>query len=1253
MNEQDGLDVGISVRAEGEEVAKQVADGLVALRTQLKALASDAKESAEIQRAAAKQAQDELKASARNIADTRRQFREAERAAEQARVAEQRAIEQQVTNDIRRATREIAEERKIARASERAALKADADERRAINQQVTNDIRRATREIAAEQKAARAVERAAAKQARDEQLAAARQISADRKRASDIERQIAKDEAIARKAATDAARVLAREESARSAAAAKASREQAAAQRASAKAVNEQRIAWVGLGEAVIAAAVAFAGFQAFRLLISEGLKFNQVIETANLGIASLITAQTEMTASDGRVVVGAEKLQVARVLATDQVQKLRIASLQTVATTEQLVVAFQQATGVGLRFGLSLDQIRVLTVQLSQAAGALGVPLNQMSEEIRSLLTGTITPRNTRIATALGITNQQIRAAQKAGDLFQFVTKRLEAFSVAGEETAKTFSGVMSNIKEALQNFSGDITKPLFDSIRVGGQAALEDVFDLKNARISSKFAGILDVGKEVFAGLGDLLSGALNAGVKGAEQFSAWLKDNALQMDQIFRSTQMVAAELGGIVAELASLLPGLVDAGVKLNIFRNILLGAGLIFADIHTVVQVLITVFASLGAVILHAIIEPVIGWLRIVSRIAGIFNKDIANSIDNAANRADDFLKGIRAGISDYSQNLEKGNTATEKFIAKMDGMEAASTKAVAAAGRLESSLQRITNAELQNKKETEAALSSKAITQEQYAEKVRLIELETVKQKLAVQKIFLASIPFEEEGNRRRTASVISELKKQQSALSKGVKLKSIAEPPDTSKEDLEAGRGAESAITIEAKKTLSIRLRDLKIALDSQLISYKQYYDGVTQANAEALDKQIKAQETLLAVTTKPGARQKILAQIKAFNDEKAQIGQDSDEKRREAEIKLQEEVTKAHITLLKDEGKFSEARALEVNKQFQLLIAKLKAEGDEAGIAIVTKLFNIDNAKARLEEMLKSSKSIQDTLAARMVEINQLSEDHALNEAETRQEIVKAYTRAKEALEAMLPAMREAALLTGDENQIRTVEALAEKIREMGTTIRQTADDFKKLKDGGRDALQTGLAQFINDAATGAKDLGTAFRDAARSIIDSLRQIAAQMLANLIIQESLKFFGFAGGGSVSAATSTYSGGTSSGGVLAASGGYIRGPGSSRSDSIPAWLSNGEYVIQASAVRAVGVDLLDSINQTPRNRSRTRKYADGGLVAPAPDASNHSLSVGLEDGLVMRHLESSDGQRTVLKVLEKNSSKINRLLGR
>ncbi len=65
--------------------------------------------------------------------------------------------------------------------------------------------------------------------------------------------------------------------------------------------------------------------------------------------------------------------------------------------------------------------------------------------------------------------------------------------------------------------------------------------------------------------------------------------------------------------------------------------------------------------------------------------------------------------------------------------------------------------------------------------------------------------------------------------------------------------------------------------------------------------------------------------------------------------------------------------------------------------------------------------------------------------------------------------------------------------------------------------------------------------------------------------------------------------------------------GGFVRGPGTSTSDSIPAMLSNGEYVIRAAAVNKLGRGFLDLIN----NGAPISGFASGGLVDAAAIASD------------------------------------------
>jgi CHASE3 domain sensor protein len=71
-------------------------------------------------------------------------------------------------------------------------------------------------------------------------------------------------------------------------------------------------------------------------------------------------------------------------------------------------------------------------------------------------------------------------------------------------------------------------------------------------------------------------------------------------------------------------------------------------------------------------------------------------------------------------------------------------------------------------------------------------------------------------------------------------------------------------------------------------------------------------------------------------------------------------------------------------------------------------------------------------------------------------------------------------------------------------------------------------------------------------------------------------------------------------SAGGSTAGASFATGGHVRGAGTSTSDSIPAWLSNNEFVVKAKAVSKYGVGLLRAINS---GQFEIPKFANGGLV--------------------------------------------------
>ena len=76
------------------------------------------------------------------------------------------------------------------------------------------------------------------------------------------------------------------------------------------------------------------------------------------------------------------------------------------------------------------------------------------------------------------------------------------------------------------------------------------------------------------------------------------------------------------------------------------------------------------------------------------------------------------------------------------------------------------------------------------------------------------------------------------------------------------------------------------------------------------------------------------------------------------------------------------------------------------------------------------------------------------------------------------------------------------------------------------------------------------------------------------------------------------------------------ATGGYISGPGTGTSDSIPALLSNGEYVIRAAAVRKLGKNALDLLNRG----IHIPRFADGGMVGTVSSLDTGPRNLGSLD---------------------------------
>lgn len=261
---------------------------------------------------------------------------------------------------------------------------------------------------------------------------------------------------------------------------------------------------------------------EGFKNLVSSALQFNNVIESAKIGVAGLIVATAEVRDQFGRPIQGAEAFAAAVKIADGQVRQLQRDAIALGVPFENLVETFQIAVAPGFGAGLKIDQIRKLTGDIAAAAKAIGLPQNQLAEEIRSLLSGTIQARTTRIATALGITNADVKRLKETGQLFDFLEAKFASFNQAAQQQARTtLTGLSEVVRGVVNQILGEAAQPLFSALVRIGNELLDKVLTIKDA------AGKIQVNPQVVQSFRAIF----NALAQGAEAIKEGFKDLGFQ--------------------------------------------------------------------------------------------------------------------------------------------------------------------------------------------------------------------------------------------------------------------------------------------------------------------------------------------------------------------------------------------------------------------------------------------------------------------------------------------------------------------------------------------------------------------------------------------------------------------------------------------------------------------------------------------------------------------------------------------------
>ena len=470
----------------------------------------------------------------------------------------------------------------------------------------------------------------------------------------------------------------------------------------------------------------------------------------------------------------------------------------------------------------------------------------------------------------------------------------------------------------------------------------------------------------------------------------------------------------------------------------------------------------------------------------------------------------------------------------------------------------------------------------------------------------------------------------------------------------------------AEAALAL-LKDGLARQKAALDAALEDRLISIRDYYAQKTAIEQREIDAEIARRRQELAaqqaIATNPradesdrirakGEAAKIEADLIVLNDRRAAIEVANARAAAKAERELADALAQSREELAQLTGTdTAQDRRAAIERSYRDLRARLAAENDAAGVALIDRLIDVKAAQANLARLEQEWRLVTERLRNAQEAIGIQQQAGLLTEAQARRQIVALQQQSAAEMQRLLPAMQQAAQAIGPDAVIR-VQAWRNELDRTKLTVDEMAPLWNRIGEGFGTALQGMI--------TGAQTLREGLASIFRSISDAFLQhmvvqpfqqwvaMQARMLAMKLgftqqeaaIEQAAAVQSVATKQAETAAKVTANAAEAGSGAAAsqasipvvgpvlamaamaamvaavmallgnikkfASGGYVSGPGTSTSDSIPARLSAGEYVVRAAAVKRVGVAFLDAINglkAPPGWDGQRLAFAAGGLV--------------------------------------------------
>ena len=317
------------------------------------------------------------------------------------------------------------------------------------------------------------------------------------------------------------------------------------------------------LAAQVVGLVSAYKTLNAAKGFVQRGIEFSSSLEDAQTSIGSIIAATNKISTAQGKELEGADKFNASLEISRDMMDEIQVLALESTATFDQLVQGVSGIIAPATKAGVALEKMPKFTVTVAQAMSTMKIPLEQMRTEIEALLSGNINKAQDILATNLGITGEMVRNWKAQGILVEELMKRLEPFALAGERVANSWSGLKSNMKDAL-DYLGKVTgEGLFESLKQSYRELLDLIISTETGKpgISAEFENVASLMRDIQDAIGD---GILDLTRDLIEELNK--PENIAEIKRSFSEFKDVTVELFGAVKEVAGAVSSFVATSIQ---------------------------------------------------------------------------------------------------------------------------------------------------------------------------------------------------------------------------------------------------------------------------------------------------------------------------------------------------------------------------------------------------------------------------------------------------------------------------------------------------------------------------------------------------------------------------------------------------------------------------------------------------------------------------------------------------------------